>query len=392
MVLANTFVPDTRVRREARALSNYGYKVKILCWDRQGTRPTQEVVENCLVTNLKFGRGTVLAESRVYFVISAILFQFAILLSAIRTLRQSKALILHAHDFNTLVGSAFVKLFFPVNMKLVYDSHEFTPGIYMEWYGTLVSRAVTIIERFSLRFVNRAIGANDAISKYLGGFATSESVSIYTCPDLKEVPPVSQAEARKRFGYGSEFIILFSGRVRQDYDFDLVTEAAHRLLQQGLTSKYKFVFTGPEETTATITTKVELEHLQCIFDFRGWIPYNDLLLLYKASSVCFAVAHNIGPNSRILTPIKLFESLSCGLPVLVRKGTLAEKIVSRYGCGVVVDGNQESFFDALVSLADSQKMLQSLGEAGRSAFIKVFNWKVMEHRLLKVYESLYTES
>ncbi|MCL5069174.1 MAG: glycosyltransferase family 4 protein [Thaumarchaeota archaeon] len=389
MVLANTFVPDTRVRREARALSNHGYSVKILCWDRQGTRPSRELIDNCEVQNLKFGRGTVLANSRIYFMFSALVLQFAILFSAFNLLRSGKFLMLHSHDFNTLVGSAFVKMIFFNRVKLIYDSHEFSPGVYLEWYGNVVSRVVTILERFSVQLADRIIGANSAISSYLGKLVRVSSVAIYSCPDLREVPSTSQSEARMRFGYGDEFIVLFSGRVRQDYDMDLVIDAANKIGQNGLSSKYKFVFTGPDETSATIARTVESNDLREMFEFRGWIPYDELLLLYRASSICFAVARVIGPNSKILTPIKLFESLSCGLPVLVRSGTLAANIVIERKCGIVVDGDHEDFFKTLLSLAASPDLLRVCGEAGRIAFTQEFNWKVMEQRLFGLYDSLF---
>jgi hypothetical protein len=41
MLLSNAFLPDPRVLKEARSLTNAGYDVTVIAWDREGTYPAQ---------------------------------------------------------------------------------------------------------------------------------------------------------------------------------------------------------------------------------------------------------------------------------------------------------------------------------------------------------------
>jgi glycosyltransferase involved in cell wall biosynthesis len=386
MVVANTYATDTRVRREARALACEGYCVEVLCWDRQGRRPPTEKIDKCQVHNMKFGKSTVLVSSRLYFLIAAVVFQAIMLFWSVRRLGTTRTLLLHAHDFNTLLGCAAVRQLFKPRVRLVYDCHELTPGVYQEWYGPFVSRIVGRLEVMALRWVDAIIVANEAIHRYLRSKSDAPAEVIYSCPAFGEVPNMNQLEARKRLGlYG--FITLFSGRVRQDYDFDMLLDAAHDLARNGNTC-FRFVFTGPEETTKLLTARVIGEGLQAMFDFRGWVPDRDLLLYYTASDLCFAVTRSLGPNAHILTPIKLFESMACGLPAVVRNETLAAEIVQHWKCGIVRSPNSPLFSAELTRLSRDRRSLADLATSARKAFDCEYNWDKMQDRLLRLYSVL----
>lgn len=371
---------DTRVRREARTLVGAGYVVEALCWDRQAKRPTNEVLDGCEVHNLQLGETTSLLSSKTAYLLSALVFQLVIIYVAFRALERSRRIIIHANDFNTLVGGAISKRLFWNRISLIYDSHEFTPGVYLEWYGKLTSGVVSACERLAANNVDGILAANDAIAGYLARLTGVEAEAVYNCPSLSEIPEISKVEARRRLGLDDRFTMIFSGRVRQDYDVAMVVDAARSLTSL----RPKFLFTGPPETLSPLSDLVAREGLEALFEFRGWIPFDELLVTYKASDLCFAVTTDLGPNTRVLTPIKLFESMACGLPVIVRTETLAAQIVNRAGCGFTANGTAD-FIMKMESMIQNRASLTELGNAGTRAFVETYNWESMERRLLAVY-------
>jgi len=385
MVLSNTFATDTRVRREARGLSLKGFDVEILCWDRQGRRPSIEEVDGTLVRNMRLGRTTILATSRVHYLIAALLLQAIVFLWVIRKIGTVRTLFLHAHDFNTLLGSAAARWVAKNRVRLVYDCHELTPGVYKEWYGPVVSRVVERIEFALLHGVDAVVAANDAILGHLRQKTAVPAVSVYNCVSAYEIPEVSPTEAKRRLGLSGFFVILFAGRLRQDYDLDMILEVAREMKRRGL-SYFKFLFTGPPETVRYLANAARVDRLQDLFDFRGWVRDETVLWHYIASDLCFAVTRSIGPNSDILTPVKLFESMACGLPVAVRERTLAAEIVRQWGCGIAVSSSH--FLDQLLRLSKNPDLLRVLGAAGREAFKSKYNWERMQARLFWLYGEL----
>jgi glycosyltransferase involved in cell wall biosynthesis len=345
------------------------------------------VTDKCHVRNVRFGKTTILPTSRLHFVIAALIFQLTIFLWVVMQIGEAGSVVLHAHDFNTLPGCAATKRLFKQQTRLIYDSHELTPGAYAEWYGGAISAIVTRIELAALRQVDGIVAANSAILAHLCSASQVPATTIYNCVPKGDVPNISRTRAKEKLGLKNYFVIYFPGKARQDYDLDLMFHAA-RFLRENKGFSVKFVFTGHQETMVPLVKTVGAEHLEDFFDFRGWVTDQELLLYYTATDLCFAVTSDIGLNTKILTPIRLFESMACGVPVVVRDGTLAARIVRQWGCGLIVDNQPTSFSRELVELSRNREKSRALGEAGHRAFTDEFNWNLMQNRLLQLYSQL----
>lgn len=387
MMVAMTFATDTRVVREAKTLINHGFRVEVLCWDRQGQRPSNEILHRCIVRNVRFGKTSLLPYPKLYYVIAALLFQATIVMWALNRSRKRRNVILHSHDFNTLLGCVIAKKLLKGRVKLVYDSHELTPGVYYEWYGPLVSAIVARLEFAAVRRVDAFIASNDAILSHLQRAASVPASVIHNCPAISDVPKDRPSEAKKKLGLDRLFVVLFTGKVRQDYDFDLILNAALDFKARKL-QDFRFVLIGLPEPMKVLADTVASRGLQNLFDFRGWVSHEDWLLYYTASDLCFAVTRDLGPNTKILTPNKLFESMACGVPVIVRDGTLAADLVRRWNFGIVVQSDDVALSKDLVRLSENRETLRSMGDAGRRAFLSEYNWDRMEKRLLEIYWQL----
>jgi len=391
MLVAKTYATDRRPRREGKSLVDNGFDVEVVCWDRSGRRPSVEIIDNCVVHNVKFGKASELpysARALHYFMV-AFLFQVTIVFWAIRLVKMTRLLVIHAHDFNTLLGSAIARIVFKERVRLVYDCHELTPGIYRQWYGPVISGVIGRLELAVIGRVDAVITVNEAIHRYLRKTGNRPMVVVYTCPSIREVASANDPlGAKRKLGLSACFVVLFPGEARQDYDFSMILDAARELSGDRL--NIKFVFTGRHEMVLSLVMKGPNE-IEQMFDFRGWVADNELFTYYMASDLCFAVTRDLGPNTDVLTPIKIFESMACGVPVIVRDGTLAAKIVERWQCGVVVRTRSKLSLE-LKRLSQNRSLLRSLGEAGRTAFYLEYNWGLMETRLLQLYARIQAKA
>jgi len=95
MLLTNAFDPDPRVYQEAKALVKKGYKVSILCWDRDLKAPLQENIDGIYVERIyvksTHGRGS----TQIIFLL---LFWIKALIKAL----SKKIDVTYCHDFDTL--------------------------------------------------------------------------------------------------------------------------------------------------------------------------------------------------------------------------------------------------------------------------------------------------
>lgn len=85
-------------------------------------------------------------------------------------------------------------------------------------------------------------------------------------------------------------------------------------------------------------------------------------------------------------PIKMFEYMAAGIPVIASNFPLWREIVEGRGCGICVDPlNPEEIAAAIESLIRDRKLAEELGANGARAIRDHFNWNAEEKKLLAFY-------
>ena len=93
-------------------------------------------------------------------------------------------------------------------------------------------------------------------------------------------------------------------------------------------------------------------------------------------------------NSRVGVPWKFFESLACGVPVLVEDGTLRAELVRRLNCGFILDSDTPSdVWNAINSIATDPAQRRTMSNAAKAATSE-FNWEAMSKKLVHIYKGL----
>jgi glycosyltransferase involved in cell wall biosynthesis len=88
-------------------------------------------------------------------------------------------------------------------------------------------------------------------------------------------------------------------------------------------------------------------------------------------------------------PIKLFEYMAAGLPVITSDFPLWRGIVEKYKCGICVDPqNPEAIAKAVKYLMEHPNEAQIMGENGRKASLEFYNWSREALKLIDLYKSL----
>ena len=122
--------------------------------------------------------------------------------------------------------------------------------------------------------------------------------------------------------------------------------------------------------------------------FYGKIPYRRALRLERSADIMLAVYDPDVPNHRYAAPNKLYESLMLGKPVVMVHGTGMSEIVEREDVGVLIDYSEESFGQGLQKLMSRRAEWPRMSEKMHALYDQHYSWREMEHRLIKLYDSL----
>lgn len=120
------------------------------------------------------------------------------------------------------------------------------------------------------------------------------------------------------------------------------------------------------------------------------VPQRDLPALIRGAVA--ALVPSVDPSgitAHGITPLKLFEMLACGRPVIVSDFKGMADLVHAGGCGLVVpSGDPEALARAVARLAENPAAAQAMGEAGARLIAAEHSWDVRAEETAAVIDGV----
>lgn len=131
--------------------------------------------------------------------------------------------------------------------------------------------------------------------------------------------------------------------------------------------------------------------------FEGWKKVDELGVVDRQKIAEVFTEVSIGlvtllptPNHLIALPVKLFEYMSGGLPVIISDFPLWRSYIEDCQCGICVNPlDPTDIAKAIDYLISNPKKASEMGQNGKKAIEFKFNWKNEEKKLLEAYKSLF---
>lgn len=299
-----------------------------------------------------------------------------------RVLAQALALdanIYHLHDPELIPIGLQLKRH---GKKVIFDAHEDVPQQLlskpylnrpMRW---LLSQAFATYERWALPKLDAVVAATPFIRDKYAAMGV-RTVDINNFPLLGELASgtVDWSQKRNQVCYVGGI-----GRIRGILE---VVQAMHN------------VTCGARLQLGGKFSEADIE-LQA-HSLPGWQQV-DALGFLERPQVAQLLAHSFGglvtlhPVTNYLDalPVKMFEYMSAGVPVIASHFALWREIVEGNECGVCVDPlNPQAIAQAIDYLATNPQLAESMGRNGQRAVAEKYNWSIEEAKLLQLYMELH---
>ncbi|WLR52983.1 glycosyltransferase family 4 protein [Bacillus tianshenii] len=123
-------------------------------------------------------------------------------------------------------------------------------------------------------------------------------------------------------------------------------------------------------------------------EFLGYLDREGIAETFKRSMAGLVTLHPT-KNYVDALPVKMFEYMAAGLPVIASNFKILEEIVEHHQCGICVNPlSTKEIADAAEWIVNHPNEAQAMGENGRKAVLETFNWKQESSKLLALYEKL----
>jgi len=362
------------INKIASALATHGYSVKLLIWDRDGA------AESCNVPLYRTYKCGIRAP---YDRPAALLYLPLWWVYELVFLLRDDSDVIHASDFDTLFPAILAKLI--GKRKLCYFIYDFyadnLPDGGFQVLRKGIRGFVAHLERTGIGFADVLFLVDESRLEEVEGAHINEVFYIYNSP----VDCVAQAHAKLETTSSApsdKMVIFYAGAMHNSRGLNYMFDAVSGI--EGVRLKVA----GPITDNKRILD--ELDRVGSKAQYLGFLrSHDDVIKETLKADLLFRFEDPRVPKTKYASPVKLFEAMMCGKPIIVSDGSAMANIVRNERCGVVVPyGDVPALTDALKMCRERPQLRTELGNNGRKAYEERYSWAIMQGRVLTGYRSL----
>lgn len=355
---------DTRIfHKEARTLVANDFSVTLII-PREGA-PEEEYVSGVRLLSVKFPR---------HGLEKLLLTPLLILKKAWQEPREA---VIHVHDSELLLIALLLRL---SGRTVIYDAHEDTPLqiSYQHWLPRWAKPVYAgfyyALEKLVGKTFNHIIVAEPIIQRY---FPAHKTTLIHNfpikAPFLQRAPTSPEDERENR--------AVYIGSISRVRGLDEMLQAIALARQQVDVTLLLAGGFHPATLQQQINDRSEV-------DYRGWVALDQLVELNFRSKIGLIVPHPVA-RYRTNLPVKVFEYMAAGLPVILAETSAAAQFVQECDGGILVDPlNPTQIAEAIVYLIGHEAEARQMGRRGQQLIFDKYNWESESRKLLALYTDL----
>lgn len=351
---------DTRIfYKECRTLAKAGYEVYLIAQHEK-----EEIVDGVCIIPLPKVKGRLERIIKQSF-------------RALKIALSINAQVYHIHDPELIPISLLLKFF---GKKVIFDSHEDVPlQILSKPYLTdklkyPLSIFFRILESVFCRFFDAIITATPSIrDKFIK--INHKTIDINNYPLLEELHLI-RSDIKK-----SKNEICYIGGISQIRGIKELVKALELLGDVKLNLAGNFEDDKLEEEVRSLIGWEKV-------NYYGFVNRKKVYEIIAKSNVGIVILH---PTLNYIDslPVKMFEYMSVGLPVIASNFPLWKEIVEGNNCGICVNPlDPKEIADAIKYILEHPNEAQKMGENGRKAVLDKYNWEKESEKLINVYREL----
>ena len=295
-----------------------------------------------------------------------------------RAVAHERPAIAHFHDPELIPWAILLRLY---GVRVVYDVHEDYPQSVAEYQSLpLIARRVLPSVIWLIEFASSLFfsGIVTVTPKIQARFPRNKTVLVRNFPMLEEFHAPSSSPMRLR-----PCEVAYIGTITQNRNIIGMLDAIGSIDDVGVTLRLAGDFPVlADENSAR--SHAEWSKVQ----FDGWVSRDGIASILASARAGLVVLKPL-EHEALSLPIKLFEYMAAGVPLIASDFPLWRTIIEEAECGLLVDPLKPSeIASAIRWVVNHPDEAQAMGLRGRQAALTKYNWDSEIEMLFNLYESI----
>ncbi|MBI4552696.1 MAG: glycosyltransferase family 4 protein [Candidatus Latescibacteria bacterium] len=191
--------------------------------------------------------------------------------------------------------------------------------------------------------------------------------------DPERLKPDDLQACQRAIGLTPGPTVGFLGSCYPYHDLDTLITAAPLIVNA--CPSVRFVIVGDGYMRPIWMERTRRERLADHFVFTGVVPYDEVPRYLNAFTVGIALFAQGRDEKLDRSPMKLYDYMACGRPVVATDLTGIGDVVRDHQAGLTIPpSDAAALADAVLRLLDDEALCETMGRAGRAAVERQYNW------------------
>lgn len=353
---------DSRIfHKECLSLANLGFEVYLIVADGKGN----ETISGIKIIDSGYQKNRIkrlfLSVHNAYYVAKMI-----------------NADIYHFHDPDLLYAGKRLK-----NSKnqVFFDSHEDFPALMLQrdYIPKILRRPLYYLAKsFEIYYSRRISGIVTVTDKIANKF---KSYGVKRIQIIKNYPILSLTQTPNFDKDNNSPLACYVGGLTP-------IRGVKEMIISCAKAGVKLVLAGPFDNEDYLKEMQSLPEWSNVI-YMNYIPHDELYEKVYSKSNLGLVLLQSAPNHTYSIPIKQFEYMQSGLPVVSTSAVkFCAEITNETGCGIVVNPlDIDEITKAIKTIISDKELAKQMAEKGYNAVKDNYNWSSQEKLLVDFYES-----
>jgi len=185
----------------------------------------------------------------------------------------------------------------------------------------------------------------------------------------------------------NDYVIVFVGNFEPHHGIEYLIKSAPLILREFPNTKFLIVGDGPIKNE--LVNLVDKLNLSDEIIFTGRIDYEKIPFYINLASVCVAPFIRARNEKIGLSPLKIYEYLACGKPVIASDIKGAGDLLRHSNAGIAVKPEDPvELANAIIKLLKDEELRRQMGENGRKVVVNNYSWDHTAKKTIEVFEKI----